>query len=195
MAGVGGSRVRPRRCASGHEPSSYAITLERMALQSNSRAAAAIRAILLLLGASLMFVLAHSLSWQFVHDVVLARQSALWPSVAGYVDTSQATLGPRSQGTVPRVEYVYIVANHAYSGNRVLFGNVNGSRGWAEGVVAQFPVGPVRVFYSPQEPNESVLLPESIGATTYLGLLIGLIFCMFGSYLVFRAVRAGRKAL
>lgn len=163
-----------------------------MALQSSSRTAAAIRASLLLLGASLMFALAYSLSWRFVQDIVLARQSAQWPSVTGYVSASQATPGPHLRGTVPKIEYAYIVANQVYSGRRVLFGNINGSKDWAEGVAARFPVGPTQVFYSPTEPNESVLLPDTVGSTTYLALFVGLFFSALGSYLALWAVRTGK---
>lgn len=85
-----------------------------------------------------------------------------WPTVRGTV-TESTVVGDRS--FVPRIAYAYRVDGERYesSGDRnvPLFGNKRRTREVAEKEAAGFPEGSaVTVYYNPDNPAESTIMPE-----------------------------------
>jgi len=166
-----------------------------MGFHSQTKSAAVVRAVLLTLTA-LVFL---ALTWMFAvppaREIWYAYESRTWPSAQGLIGPAQVVRGSRG-GSIPKVTYAYVVDNHGYVGNRLQFGYVNGSAEWAESVVSSFPVGPVKVYYSPSAPHESVLFVDALRLETYvfaLALLATLggpaLWCLFQARKQFRARR------
>ena len=95
----------------------------------------------------------------------LSRQSLEWPSVTGRVthsnlDSRRVKTGSQRHKTRHRVEvrYEYEVDGHQYKNDVVRFNQNNLSRKEKAALVNAHPVGrQVEVFYSPEDPDESVL--------------------------------------
>ena len=96
----------------------------------------------------------------------LSRASIDWPSVQGLVTHSALLLRNNKIGTGRKTDYVvdvayeYVVGDKVYRNDIVRFdqGQMPGSR--KERLVSAYPVGRrVEVFYDPDDPDQSVLLP------------------------------------
>lgn len=122
---------------------------------------------------------------------LLARR---WPTVEGeIVDSRVVRTGRRSgDGVDWLVTYRYHVAGQPYSSNRVRFGQHTPNsmlpahdKGITAGALAhRYPRGkPVRVYYNPRRPDDSVLYP-----TPHFGVWILL---AAGLYLGFAAIHGG----
>lgn len=99
----------------------------------------------------------------------IRQASPDWPSVQGEMLSSRVfahnqTGGEQGVSThewYTEVHYRYTVQGQTYEGNRLkAFGRHHFSKELAEAELAPFPVGqPVRVYYNPAKPSESVLIP------------------------------------
>jgi Protein of unknown function (DUF3592) len=98
-----------------------------------------------------------------------ARAMKGWSSVLGEVSSTRIVekVGSRdfdSPGSAshtyhPDVRYSYVLNGTDYAGTRRSFADTGASwRGYAEGVLARYPVGKkVTVYYDPQNPRDSIL--------------------------------------
>lgn len=121
-------------------------------------------------GIGALFLLLIGLA--FVKDGIAARN---WPKTAGRVtisdvhgyetvetrsnDNSPVTRTYRREGHMPVVEYEYGVAGRTYRSRHVkLDTEVGGSKSYAEGIAAKYPVGKiVTVRYDPSNPERAYL--------------------------------------
>jgi Protein of unknown function (DUF3592) len=100
---------------------------------------------------------------------LLARR---WPTVEGEIADARVVRfgdGQRSNSVDSLVTYRYHVAGQSYSSNRVRFGELTPNSmvpardsypNTAAALAARYPRGkPVRVYYNPRRPGESVLYP------------------------------------
>ena len=93
--------------------------------------------------------------------VLLAWSMRQWPTAQGEVRSSSVL--PVHSGTDrmyrPEILYAFTVGGIEYTGvRRTLFPIQTGGTGYAEKIVAQYPVGQrVTVYYDPRNPRESVL--------------------------------------
>ena len=101
--------------------------------------------------------------------VTKAKAAASWPQVIGHIENSFMTEAGR--WPAPIVSYTYEVEGRRHRGARVRFGGTGGMNPMdAEQVLASYPAGAdVPIFYNPERPRQSVLLPD--GARVNKGLL------------------------
>jgi hypothetical protein len=78
-----------------------------------------------------------------------------------------------------KVNYTFKVGDHSYTGHRVSFYDNNTYRG-ARSYAQRFPIGTeVPVYFDPQNPTESVLLPE-VSWVTWVLVGISLFLMIIG---------------
>lgn len=124
-------------------------------------------------------------------NLIQAYASMNWPSALGTIRqsvvkasrNSEVSVGSRTKYSAD-VSYRFAVNGISFDGDRVDFGSAgsNGSsdRSYAEGMVIAYPRGrEVRVYYAPENPDESVLEP-GIKPVTLLGPLAALVFLLTG---------------
>jgi Protein of unknown function (DUF3592) len=163
-------------------------------MHSGTAAARAIRSALLVVAAMPCIALSLWLGASPMKAVMLGAQSGAWPSVQGLVVLSRVLPSGRKRNAVPEVNYAYVVNDRQYTGATVQFGNVGGSEEWAKHVVSLYPIGPARVFYQPDDPKASVLIPGSIRPLTYMGVAVSLFFALGGVYCLGKAYSQLRNA-
>jgi len=125
------------------------------------------------------------------------KQTSAWPSCAGVVVASGTTVHVHSDMERPHdetrmyepsIRYEYEVAGRKYTADRITYGKVARTGGWAATMLARYPVGEeVTVYYDPRDPKSAVLRP---GDTAGIGILfsaaamfivVGSIFAWLGS--------------
>gem|GEM_PF-4096244 len=106
-------------------------------------------------------------------ELPLIRQSMNWPNVKGVItghDISEITYGYFSHSPlvhyIAEPSYIYTIKGRTYKGNRLSFYHDNNGTGAksinAERILKQYPIGSaVRVYYSPDRPSFSTLIPGS----------------------------------
>ncbi len=113
-----------------------------------------------------------------VRMVTLSKASLDWPTVSGTVLSSQVDEDYDSEDGYtyyPRVTYQYNVDGQVYESDRVFFGADNTPEEDAYAIVAQFPAGSmVTVYYNPDKPKQSVLMPGDEYAPGFL-IIFGVI--------------------
>jgi hypothetical protein len=109
----------------------------------------------------------------------MSRQAASWPSVRGQiVNSAVESYREQTKGTStttfyrPAVEFAYQVRGREYRGTQIKLGlTVDGSRAYAEKVVAKYPGGgAVDVHYDPANPSNAAL-ENPTGATWIVAAL------------------------
>lgn len=123
------------------------------------------------------------LVWQLVKGVKARK----WPTVRGTVDESRVSMhtsydeGRRSTTYGADILYHYEVDGSPYSGTRLSFSDYRSSnRRRAEQIVGRYSPGSVvQVYYSPDDPSESLLEP-GVKPMFFLFLLLPLIFIVLG---------------
>jgi hypothetical protein len=116
--------------------------------------------------------------WAFI-EFREGQQSLSWPVAEGIVYSAHIETHHDDEGGVsysPRIAYHYSVTSNTYSGNRIraVKGTDAAGRNYSKTkllVDSHQPGSTVRVFYNPNQPESSVLVPGSVGRT--LGLLVG----------------------
>jgi hypothetical protein len=106
-----------------------------------------------------MIVLAPAALWASL--VLKVRR---WPTTAGVVEAAHVRVrgsgfGSTARGHYPIVRYRYTVEGVERIGHVLSHGYVaGGGRGWAEAVIARYPVGAtVEVRYDPRKPEDTAL--------------------------------------
>jgi hypothetical protein len=108
-----------------------------------------------------------------LEDRRLSAESAHWPTTQGLVVSSSLDEGRRgSPGCRPRIRYRYVVDGRSYESRRVSF-QVAWSCWHAELAARSHPAQhPVRVYYRPTDPAESVLEPNTWDNDGFLGFIL-----------------------
>ncbi len=111
-----------------------------------------------------------------------AAASQNWPSVGGRVISTDIAIQSDDDedssrlSYLPRINYEYEVAGLNYQAHRFSFGSEPSfpSRGKAETFLAPYQSGnQVRVFYNPDNPEETVLVQKMRSMTA--GLIVGIV--------------------
>ncbi len=97
-------------------------------------------------------------------------------STQGTVTSVNIESNSDSEGGItytPEVNYSYTVGGQNHQGNRISYFTVSSSHHTAQEVVDRFQVGkPVTVYYSPANPNNSVLLRGLDGMVLFLAIFL-----------------------
>jgi len=132
------------------------------------------------------------------HQLHYARASLSWETCEGTITHSEVT---RHQGSGKNrrttygvsICYDYTVGDKKYTGDRYRYGDYNSSSSRASGIVNEHPVGAVvKVYYSPDEPERSVLVPGP-NWTVYLLIGMGAVFFLAGVGTVFMIRHIARR--
>lgn len=118
-----------------------------------------------------------------------SKKAQQWPTVTGRVlssevveDRLRSATGKATIAFIPDISYEYIVNGQAHTGNSVIFGETVYDYISASRICEKFAVDTEpRVYYNPERPDESVLLPQ---ATEGLRSLIPGIFFIVSGILI-----------
>jgi len=127
-----------------------------------------------------------------------SKSAQHWPTVKGKVLSSEAVedrfrsaTGKATIAYVPDVSYEYVVMGQPFTGKNVIFGEKAYDYITASRICEKFAVGSTPdVYYNPNKPAESVLVPKiNEGQRSFIpgifficsGLLIGLFAILFPS--------------
>lgn len=122
------------------------------------------------------------------YSILRGQKSRGWPNVSGSILSSRISVhestdddGSTTTNYGVALLYRYSVGGQEYQGTRRTFTDVNtSSRARAEKILATYPQGgSVTVYYDPQKPSTSVLVP-GVSWISYLFLALGLAFLLFG---------------
>ena len=98
-----------------------------------------------------------------------------YPSVVGAITHSEVDAHHDSDGTTYSVdvEYVYMVDDRQYEGDRYRYGQMGSSDNNAHRIVASLPVGKeVPVYYNPADPADAVLKTGIEGSDLFMALFM-----------------------
>lgn len=119
-----------------------------------------------------------------------------WPTVTGVVKSAKMQSSTDNDGGTtysPKVAYSYEVAGSRFEGDRLAFGVMSSSSGYAAGVLSRYPVGQtVTVHYLPEDPSEAVL-ETGIHGGTWVCFGVGTAFAL-AAIMFFQIFRAAGKA-
>ncbi len=118
-----------------------------------------------------------------------SKKAQQWPTVTGRVlssevveDRLRSATGKATIAFIPDISYEYIVNGQSHTGNAVIFGQTVYDYISASRICEKFAVDTEpKVYYNPDKPDESVLLPQ---ATEGLRSLIPGIFFIFSGILI-----------
>ena len=122
-----------------------------------------------------------------LNQLYYATATLSWYSCTGtVVRTEVEKIGKRHSWYRPSVSYDYIVDGHQYTGHKYRWGGFVLSKEVVNEIIAEYPVGGiVNVYYSPNSPQQSVLVPgRSWGNYVFfvLGLMVFLLGLWFLSF-------------
>ncbi len=122
-----------------------------------------------------------------------ARATEQWPQTDGEVLESSLQESQGDDGILysAHVVYRYALDGGEFESSRIWYGGQysTGDRSEIFEVVKRFPVGSsVTVYYSPDKPSESVLIPGTFVVSQVLSI-IGFIFLAVGGFLLLLMVR------
>lgn len=87
-----------------------------------------------------------------------------------------------SDSWMPVISYEYGVGEHVYRSNNVFPRPISGHEEWAQGVLAEFPMGTARTaYYNPLQPEQSYLATTKLSSVYYGALAIGVLFILVGT--------------
>ena len=119
--------------------------------------------------------------------------SEAWPSTTGVIIESKlssrrVTGSTKNAGShtryFPIVKYTYELEGTEFTGDRIRIGGLEGDEAEIRRVLAEYPVGSeVRVFYSPDAPQQSVLQTGIFGGA-YVALVFGFIMLVIGALML-----------
>lgn len=128
--------------------------------------------------AVLILLMGLALIQDRVRLLLAGQQSLDWPTVTGQVVDATASAVAGTQvglGWRVQVSYEYEVDERKFAGDRLRFSRRLGGRtqGQAEqAVVSYAPGGPIEVYYDPEQPARSVLVPGP-DRRAWFGLIVG----------------------
>lgn len=127
-------------------------------------------------------------------SVYWSLRSQTWPTVGGHITSSRMTQQETQHGGETygvALTYDYQVGGTGYHGQRLSFGTMSASSGYAQQILARYPVGQmVTVHYAAGDPKNSVLEPGLHGGTA-IPLVVGTVFIL--ASIMFRRL-AGQAA-
>lgn len=117
-----------------------------------------------------------------------AKATEQWPQTEGEILESELQESSGDQGTMysAHVVYRYALDGGEFESNRIWYGGVYSTSDRSEmfEIVKQYPVGKtVTVYYSPDSPSESVLIPGAY-VLSHVLYVIGLVFLGIGGFLL-----------
>lgn len=108
-------------------------------------------------------------------------RSQTWPTVGGHITSSRMTQHDSQDGGETygvALTFDYQIGETGYHGQRLSFGTMSASSGYAQQILARYPVGQtVTVHYAPGDPKNSVLEP-GWHAGTAIPLVVGTVFIL-----------------
>lgn len=135
-------------------------------------------AIFLLVLAITTVVVAYAVAWR-IPDMQSAKN---WPTVEGrIIRTRTYSCGKAAADVRPDTKYEYEVNHIKYSGDSIAF-NLYGcmSNEEAGKLISEYPLGPVRVWYKPDDPSVSVIKTGPIPSRVIYWLVgAGIAFVVF----------------
>jgi len=106
-----------------------------------------------------------------------AKASNSWPVVQGKILSSEvgSYLSRSAMRYIPKISYEFEVDGEVFTGKKVMFADVeSSSKGSPQRLVSKYPQGSsADVYYKPENPAVSVLLPGNKGLRTSAGYLFG----------------------
>lgn len=101
------------------------------------------------------------------HNFWLSSQAKHWPSIEGVVTASSVYGTPgKGRGAHPEIHYQFQLNGQSYAGDKLDFGGDNNYGKNPQPFVAQYPAGKlIKIYYDPDNPENSVLFPEHNSAT------------------------------
>jgi len=117
-----------------------------------------------------------------------AKASEQWPQIQGEVIESELETSQGENGTMysAHVVYRYALDGGDFESDRIWFGGDYSTSNRSEmfEVVKKYPAGKaVTVYYSPDKPSESVLMPGAY-TSSYILFAIGMVFLGIGGALL-----------
>jgi hypothetical protein len=110
------------------------------------------------------------------YQLYLANATLSWYTTEGIITRSEKNIAGKDQVTLS-INYDYTVDGERYTGKTYQYGSF-GTREGTEKIVAQHPVGTVvKVYYSPQSPEQSVLVPGA-GVGSYIAIVFGIVMSL-----------------
>ena len=162
-----------------------------MALQATSLTAAWIRAALLVLLAVPPLLFSVHMADQLVGVIAMAKETLTWPSTSGHV-TFSGSVVPKSTGKITsEVRFNYVVSGIKFEAQQPQYGSAMHHYYVAQ----EFPVGPARVYYSPQNPKDAVLRTGLAPGTCLILALAAAIGGIPAIYLLWKAIIEVRNAM
>ena len=124
-----------------------------------------------------------------IREAMKSNRARLWPSTLGTVIACDVEIYSRSDDRAYRlnVRYRYEVAGRAYTGFRIRLFDGSGLLWWMRRKAQKYPEGSkVRVYYSPSNPQDAMLVP-GLDATRFASLLVaGVVVLLNGINLLTR---------
>lgn len=130
------------------------------------------------------------------NDLWRAFKAENWATTEGMIVRSEIhRAGGKATIYLPFIQYSYRVGKKDYSSDKVTFSHFASGKETADEIVAKYPEGSqVEVYYSPENPEQSVLDNKVPYYGNIGGIIIGLVFSVSGLVLIFFSVRYVRKS-
>ena len=129
-------------------------------------------------------------------QLIEARVSLSWATCEGIVTHSEVkkSSGRRGSAYSANIRYDYVVDGKQYTGNRYRFVPINTSNSRpAQKTVDEYPIGfVVKVYYSPNMPEKSVLVPGPTWGVYFL-IALGMIVALISLRLLIATVSSHRN--
>ena len=125
-----------------------------------------------------------------ISNVLMARASTTWPSVAGIISKSDVRIHVGSSGDQvgsssatyhADIEYDYVVDGKKFKGSRITLGDFGtADRADADSICNKYPEGiRVTVYYKPNDYQEALLEP-GLRTSTWVPVYFGIPFLLIG---------------
>lgn len=118
-----------------------------------------------------------------LHRAAVARSLPVEARILSHdLEETRSVEAGYSNAWMPVISYEYAIDGEIYLSDTVWPRPLFGDKGWAEGILAGFPIGTVQTaYYNPAQPGQSYLQTTKLSAANYGGLIIALLFLLFGS--------------
>jgi len=101
-------------------------------------------------------------SFSLYQEASKALQAKQWPTVQGTVISSRVAHRCRGGNFLVSIHYAYKVEGRSYTNDKFVFGPTCLPENEARAMVDQFPVGDVKVWFNPQNPEIAALMVGSV---------------------------------
>ena len=107
-----------------------------------------------------------------------ALQTKSWPTTTGIVNSAEVkkVASKGSSQYAPIIAYSFQIDNEEYTSEKYSSTTARGASQWAKDIVDQYPANSeVNVFYNPENPKQSVLVP-GLQSDNYWMTILSLVF-------------------